>query len=223
MDRAKTYAELGSALGVSTSQAHKLAREVPLTKGLDGWDVLAARAAVEAHKRRKVAPLVPAVTPATAAPPATAIASSPAPAPEVDALTIARTSLRRAVELLQAADPSNLPRALESVKKSLEELRRTEDGVLKLARAKGELIDLDVAKAVAARVGRRFVNALERLEVRFAGQVELWAFDPAFKALETEARIRAVRAWVLEHTTAARRLEADEIGLMIAAEIEDRV
>lgn len=114
-------------------------------------------------------------------------------------------------------------KAVESLKRSVEELRRAKQSFVDLARERGELIERDVGKACMGQLADRFVKALERVEAGIAAQVDAWWADPAFQALETDVRRRAVRAWIAGHTRAARVEEAAELERMVAAEVADRL
>lgn len=219
--RVRSIKALGDALGVSKSTAHGYSLEpwLPARDAGGFWDVDACRRALAAHRRGE--------TPAPASAP-----SSPAPSHQpatadapLDPVAVAEKALRAAAtrldQVVAGGKPHALGAALESVKKCVEEMRRSQAAALELAKKKGDVIDLEVAIAVAAKCGRRFVDALARLEVKFAHQLELWLGDGDFRALDPLERTRRVRAWVVEQTTAARELEATEIEKLVAAESAD--
>lgn len=210
MSLPQTFRQLGTALGVSSSKAHTLARDLGLVKGPDGWDVEAFR--------RAMTPAAAPAAPVERAAPAAAVDRDVKPEKDVDPLAIAREAVLRAKTLLDQADAFGAPRALETLKKVLEELRRTQAGELELEERKGELVSVDDVRAVAAKIGRKFVEGLERLEGRLAPQVELWLADPSFRALEPAERMRSIRKWAAGQTSVAREITAEEVSALLAAE-----
>lgn len=136
-----------------------------------------------------------------------------------DPLELARAGLqiearRLAEDVRQGRDTG----ASSPFKKSLEELRRTEQGYLEIAVTSGKLIERDVAKALAGNVAARFIAALDRYEAAGAKQVEIWLSDPEFTKLDSEGRGQKIRAWFREKSRAARRVEAADLERWVVEE-----
>lgn len=106
-------------------------------------------------------------------------------------------------------------RSFDDLKKVVSELRIAQTQAREEAEATGQLVHRDVARAVGAWTTQLYVRGLERLSSLLVSQVETWAGDPAWRALEAEARGRAVRAW-------ADR-QCQELRAAGAAEIEARI
>lgn len=126
-----------------------------------------------------------------------------------------------------ASEEGAVGRDFDSFRTTLDGLRQAEAAYLELEQERGTLIGRDVAMAVMGQIARRFVLALERLEVRAASQVELWLNDAAFRALDSDARGRVVRAWVQTQTRQARLGEsepaaAEEIARLVRVQVEER-
>lgn len=141
-----------------------------------------------------------------------------------DALELARAGARVAGRHLATVHEAgaSTTRDVEGLKAALEELRRTEAGLVELGQARGVLIDRDVALAVAGQLAARFVGALDRFEARLVGQIEAWLGDHNFAPRPTEDRARIVREWVRVQAHAARVTEATELEQLVEAEIADR-
>jgi hypothetical protein len=113
-------------------------------------------------------------------------------------------------------------RALDELKRALEELRRGEEDYLSLEIRRGLLIPRDVAKSVAGGLAGRLVGVLNNVESMLETQVEIWIGDLGFRDLPTEKRRRQVRDWFDAHARALRTMEADEVEAMVVEEIADR-
>lgn len=241
--RANSFRALADAMGISVSRVHALSKEDWFPKRGDGWWVVDDCLGALARHRRGDPPASAfgrAEIPSSTNPLIAARAREDEPSvstaePEDrkvlsearDPLDVARAAMRLASRRLADAGPKESSRALEDVKRSVEELRRTEEGYVKLALQRGELVERSVAKAVIGAFGRRFVLALERLESRVASQVELWIADPAFVAATVDERGNVVYAWVKRQTSQARLAETEEgareaIEQLVANEIADR-
>ena len=107
---------------------------------------------------------------------------------------------------------------LDSLKKSLEELRRSEEAYLELATRRGELLEREHAKAICGDMANRLNMCLDRIINQLARQIELWLIDDKFKTTDTEGRGRQVRTWIETTCTEVRRLEAEEIDRLIEQE-----
>lgn len=107
---------------------------------------------------------------------------------------------------------------VDAVKKTFEELRRSEAGFVELEEHKGRLIDRDVAKAVCGQVASRAVQALDRFESKLAGQIEVWLGTREWVELGAEERSRRVRTWAQEQSRASRVEWAGEVERLIEAE-----
>jgi hypothetical protein len=210
-----TPAELAEVLGVGRSKAYALAKEPWLAalRGPDGWDADAVvRARTEQGREAGLE-----VTDADAQ----VLASADHP------VELVKAAVRLAARRLARDPKASRSKLLDDLNKAVDNLRLTEQGFLELTIRRGELIERDVAKACMGALARRFVLACERLEVRVAAQVELWLADEKLRALSTDERGRAVRAWVAQQTKQARLGETDdaareEIEKMIAAEVASR-
>lgn len=209
----KSVRDLGRVLGVGKSKAAELAKE-PWLAGLrrkEGWDEGEVRSAIAARELRD---------------PEAAVVARGGDLEVLNAgddpLAVAHAAMKVASQLLAAADVKRAPSALESVKRSIEEFRRMQDGALEFAIKKGALIERDVAKAVIGQLGRRAIAVLERYEVQLGSKVEAWLGDPAFRALSSEERVRAVRSWAADQTHALRNLEADDVEKLVATEVKEQ-
>lgn len=208
--------ELAPILGVGKSKAAELAQEpwLALLRGPEGWDEDEVRRALEARATETTLDIHDDEEKVLEA--------------GADPVAIARAGLASASRrFAERAPGSSASRLLEDLGEALKALRITEDAYLELAKRRGELIERDVAKAVVGAMARRFVLACQRLEVRAAGQVELWLADEKLRAMSVDERARVVRAFVAEQTKQARLEEsaaaaAAEIEHMVAAEIADR-
>jgi hypothetical protein len=89
-------------------------------------------------------------------------------------------------------------RELDSLKKTLEELRRSEGDYLEIAREKMDLVEKDAALMTLGALVSRYKAALDLFEVRLAGRVEQWIHDQAFLAKTSEERAREIRVWAQE-------------------------
>lgn len=108
--------------------------------------------------------------------------------------------------------------AANDFKRALEELRRTEEGYLKIATTKGELIARTTAKALAGGVAARFVGALDRYETAAAKQFEIWMVDPEFQRLDSGERGNRIRAWLRENSRNCRQNTSDDLEKWIKEE-----
>lgn len=224
----KGLRELARELAMSLGKAQGLVnRGVLPSKGANGYDVEAARAALAAAEPSSTAAPRAPEPPSSSGPAPTASASStatsspttPSPTPdEIDPLAIASENLLRAQEFSRGTQGPEFSRSLDTVKKALEEHRRTQVGELAIARATGKAISLDDARATIGRVSRLYISTLSRLEAKLAGQVELWVHDEDLRALEPLARRRRVQEWFGAQVEVFRRLDAAEIEKMIAEE-----
>jgi hypothetical protein len=113
-------------------------------------------------------------------------------------------------------------RALDELKRALEELRRGEEDYLSLEIRRGVLIPRDVAKAVAGGLAGRLVQVLNNVESILGTQVEIWIGDVDFRDLTTEKRRRQVQDWFSAQARSLREMEAKEIEAMVADEVEEQ-
>lgn len=216
-------------------------------KGPAGWDVEACRAAYRLNvtppeERAGGLPAVAASPPGASSEPARPIPPAPPPKPldaraqalvdtlrrDADPLDMARAAVRLvASKFADGVEARQLgARAVAELTDAMEELRRTEAACLEQARKRGDLIERDVAKAVAGALARRYVLSCERIGMRFASQVELWIADEAFREATSDERGLAVAAWAREQTRQARLAETDDevraaIEALVVAELED--
>jgi hypothetical protein len=235
----KGIRELARELGMSVGLVHKhLASGTLPAKGPAGYDVEAARRALDAKAEGAAAAIANMASPANpssqkycdmpgcdeAVDLATKYCSTHkgsiyAIRERFDPLAIAEKNVRRAQELVETAGAVELPRVIDGVNKALLEHRRTHAGELAIAKTEGKVISVDDARATIGKVSRTFVTVLERLEAKLASQVELWVFDQELRALEPPARRRAVQEWFAAQSEVVRRLTAAEIERMIAEEV----
>jgi hypothetical protein len=113
-------------------------------------------------------------------------------------------------------------RALDELKRALEELRRGEEDYLNLEIRRGVLIPRDVAKAVAGGLAGRLVGVLSNVESVLGTQVEIWIGDIEFRNLPTEARRRQVQDWFGAHARSLREMESNEIEAMVAEQVVEQ-
>lgn len=224
--------ELAASLGLSKSQAHRWSKEPWFpSQASDGtWSLLEVRKAIAARSapEKPSNPLIAhaEAQKAAAVLPVTNDADRQTLADAKDPLEIARAAARLASRATAAPTGLALVEALESLKRTLAELRMCEADFLELAKKKGEVIERDVAKVCMGKLSARFVLALERLETRLAGQVELWVSGNTLPEAP-EDRSRVVRKWIVDQTAALRTEESSPearaaLEAMIQAEIEER-
>ena len=134
-----------------------------------------------------------------------------------DPVAIARAAMQVASGLLaDAVERREGGRQLDGLKKTLEELRRCEQGYLDLSREKREVIDIETARLVASQIAQRAADVLDNVESVLAQQVEVWMSSPVVLAQTTEERGRAIRAWYAEQVRGAREVGARSIEEMAA-------
>lgn len=231
---------LGEALGVSKTFAAELAKQpwFPV-KAADGtWSTQEVRAAYAAHKGGALSVADQARTAIAAAEQADPEAHGYSP----EVVGLDEWKLRKVLET--AKDPEVIAsttmqlvarsigtsglsvKSVIAMKAALEELRKGAAGYLEIGKAKGDLIEREIARATMAALCKRFVLALDRIGVRIASQVELWLADEKLRVLSSDERGRVVRDWVDQQTKYARIEESgeglQEIDRMIAAEVSMR-
>jgi hypothetical protein len=215
-------------------------------RGGDGaWDVAACRAAYDANVRgrEQTAPISgaapgPGADPQRAgATPGPTPGAAPAPPPArrelddrdrqlVEALrgdADAVAKIRASVDMLarrladgitgEGAVPARVAGDMATLAR---ELRVAEAQLLEVQRSRGDLVERDVARATCAALGTRFVAGVEALVGGLATQVEVWLGDPAFRALATDQRAVAVRAWAERQARATRAAAAAELEHLVA-------
>lgn len=235
---ARTMKALGDALGITKARVSQLKNGGKLPPpGPMGWDVEQCRALLAARKGSKVtASTTKIVKPDDELPPSgdeqelvvrlrkkQDSYAEKLIDPDLDPRETARLAMQAAAALLAGAIQSRTvtSREFDSLKKTLEELRRSESDYLELARRQGELVPRDVAAQVAAQVAVRAVAALARVEVSLAQQVSIWFEDRNFARLPIGDRVQVVRKWFGEQVAQVRNIEAREIERMIQAELTD--
>lgn len=202
MPQVRSFRELAKAIGRPKSTIERFSREPWFPKRTDeGWDVVAVRAAIDAQGS--------APAPVDAADKAILAAGG-------DPVELARAAVRVASKRLSESGSAG---ALEDLREALAELGKTEKRFLDLAKEKGELIPLGDAKASCAKLGRVFVGALDRVKAKLATQVEAWRGEPL--GPDGTARAVAVHAWFDKLVDFERRVTADEIDKLIAAEVAE--
>lgn len=139
--------------------------------------------------------------------------------PSAGPVEVARATMRLAAKRLASSVGE---REIESMKKSLEELRRSEAGYMELAKQRGTLIERDVAKAVIGQTVARAKRALELVEVKLGAKLEEWWSSGEMEKLGPEDRKRVARSWLAEQALSVLGMNADEVEKMIASEIADR-
>lgn len=113
-------------------------------------------------------------------------------------------------------------RELDDLKKQSEELRRVRSEFMTLAERRGELIERDVAKAVAGALVHRLLTILVTVENSMPTQFEIWLADKAFIDQGTEQRAQQIRKWFCDQARSLRTTEADAIEALIKNEVEER-
>ena len=73
---------------------------------------------------------------------------------------------------------------------------------------------------IIGQVVSRTLKLIERLEIEIVGEVSIWLADPAFAALEPDARAIKVRDYVRKTGNALRTAEANDAKKMIEAKEE---
>lgn len=208
---------VGEVLGIPKTKAAVLVKEPWFPpRGPDGsWSTAEILAAVEARNAGRAPPVVHEARSSAGV----GLRSQNPTERQTAAAEIAARYLEKAD---QDGDFDGVAKALASIARSHEELRRGETDAVALAKEKGTLIERDAAKACMGELASRFVRALERLEARLSTQVEAWISDETFRTGTAEARQREVRAWASKQAIAGRNDEAGELEKMIAVEIADR-
>jgi hypothetical protein len=219
--------QLANALNLNKGYVSKLSKKAWWPpKTTDGWDVEACRRALAENIRQRSGadeaqaaqePPTPRIDPSDGLV-ATLLRGDASP------LEISRAAVQLAARTYGQGLVSGSvgARALDELKRALEELRRGEEDYLSLEIRRGLLIPRDVAKAVAGGLAGRLVGVLNNVESMLETQVEIWIGDLGFRDLPTETRRRQVREWFDAHARSLRMMEADEIEAMVAEEISDR-
>lgn len=214
---------LGEVLGISKTAAAEIAKEPWFPKkGPDGsWATGDVQKAYAAHKSGGA--LAPEKPPTSAA-----VESAGEDTEQLrkiletsrDPEVIAEVTVALVARSIARADLS--VKHVIAMKSALEELRKGASGYLEIAKKRGELIERDVAKVVLGQLARRAIAVLERYEVQLAQQVEAWVSDGAFLAKGSEERARVVRAWAIGYTHECRKVEANTIEDLVAAEVKEQ-
>lgn len=111
---------------------------------------------------------------------------------------------------------------LDALKKSLEELRRSDDAYMELALKKGELVERTTFQAVAGKMAQRLTECHARLINGLGVQMELWLIEPEFVKISSEERQKKVRGWIESQSIQIRSLEAQEIDRLLESELKDQ-
>lgn len=215
-----TLTGLAGALGRHKGYVSKLTKRSWFpAKGPDGWDLDEVRSAIAANVRQRgkaTSGARPRVAPDD--PLLLALTDS-----DSDPLTIARTAARLAARAVAEGLVGGRPgaRDLDNLKRTLEELRRSEEDYMALEVRRGELIERDVAKAVAGGLAQRLIEILNNVEAMLPTQFEIWAGDESFMEETTERRARQIRDWFDAQAVALRSTTADSIEAMIQTEATD--
>lgn len=217
---------LADALGTSKTRAAELAKEPWFPpKGPDGsWDVRTVKKAYEDFREGRFAAPSPTVH-AVAAPPAPGDGLNEDRLRQILETEDDPEKIAHAVMQLMARSIATSGLSVKHVvamKMALEEARKGASGYLKIAQERGELVKRTVAKVVIGDVVQRAVRILERYEVELAARVEAWFGDEKFRAMTSEERARAIRAWAQAKTHDLRSTEAKEIEDLVAAEVKEQ-
>lgn len=114
------------------------------------------------------------------------------------------------------------PQQLDSVKKSLEELRRSEEAWIDIETRRGQLIERDVARAVCGMMAQRLKDLLDRYINSAATQFEQWNQNSAFcLPANTGGRAREIRVWMENLAFEVRSMEVNAIDAMIEKERQE--
>jgi len=219
--------QLADALNLNKGYVSKLSRKPWWPpKTTNGWDVDACRLAIAENVRQRCGSRAEAQEQATPAPrvdPADGLVATLLRG-DASPLEISRATVQLAARTYGQGLVSGSvgARALDELKRALEELRRGEEDYLSLEIRRGLLIPRDVAKSVAGGLAGRLVGVLNNVESMLETQVEIWIGDLGFRDLPTEKRRRQVRDWFDAHARALRTMEADEVEAMVVEEIADR-
>ena len=222
--RIKQLTQLARQLGINKGYLSRLKRQTWFPqRNDDGWDLDEVRAAIASNvNRRKGADedKVPDTSRFESDDPLIqALRSS-----ESKPIDIARAAVRLAArKFAYNLETGRIGmRDLDDLKRALEELRRSEEAYVELAERRGELIERDVAKAVAGGLALRLVGILNEVENALAVQVEIWLEDAQFRKLTTDARSRQVREWFDKRSRLIRSADANEVEAMIVGEVQER-
>jgi hypothetical protein len=113
------------------------------------------------------------------------------------------------------------PNDLESLKKSLQELRQGEAADIELGKVRGELIPIGDVKAIVGELCARLVQVCSVLENSIATELSIWLNDPKVHSWSADDRKLRVREFVAKTCAEVRTLAADEIdGLIEKASAE---
>jgi len=229
--RVPTKRKLADELGRSQSYLSQLSLQPWFPKKhKDGWDVDECREAISKNTRFRKKPSPTGVK--TIGPKKIPISKGRKKSASSDAevlsshgsstLERARAAVRvTSAAMATAVNNGDLDnRIVDALKKSLEECRRTEEGMLTMQERRGELIKREVAKGVIGRITSMCCGLLANAESVLANQVEVWISDPDFTSMATENRGRAVRAWWHSQVYSLRELGAEQFENMIREEQE---
>jgi hypothetical protein len=238
---------LGEALGIPKTKAAELAKEPWFPKkGPDGsWSTAEVQRAYAAFKEGKIGatgtragpslgpgnpfnyiPSIPTAPPASPGAPVVLVLDDDALRNVLetsgDPEEIAKALIQLVARSVARAGAQPAMKDVVALKMTLEELRRTIAGHLEIAKEKGEVITRSVAISVIGQLGRRAISLMERYEVQLAAKVEAWFSDPAFRNATSEERAREIRAWAADQTHSMRKIEADDVEKLVAAEAKEQ-
>ena len=173
----------------------------------------------------------PAAAPVTAARPArpAPTVTSPPPGADGDLMEILRSpdatalQITRATAQLAARQCARQHESgwlahndLDSMKKTLQELRNAEADYVALEKARGQLIERTVVYQIVGECCARLVQCTGNLANKLAAEISLWIADPAIVAMNADDRARHVRQFVTQCTEQVRSAEAAAVDQMIA-------
>lgn len=107
------------------------------------------------------------------------------------------------------------PNDLDGLKKTLEELRKTEVSHIELEKMKGGLIDAEDVEALLAYCASRLVRCCLTLENSIATEFSVWLGDPKTREMDEAELSRMVRDFVAKTCTEVRRLESQSAAALI--------
>lgn len=100
---------------------------------------------------------------------------------------------------------------VDSLKKSLQELRQYEVDQIELEKLRGNLIARDLVRELCGNLASRLVRCVGVLEHSIGVEFAVWLGDPEIQAMKADDRARKVREFVKKKCDEVLRIEADAV------------
>lgn len=102
---------------------------------------------------------------------------------------------------------------LSEISKSLQELRRSEEGYMQIEERRGDLVPLPLCQEIVGELVRRLNDVCSKLSSLLGTEIEVWMTS---NASSTERR-RTIRAWLQHQMHELRTLEGKSVAEVTAA------